>query len=213
MLNSEYTSVFPGWVKVLDENNNVELYIDPASFGAASQAFTTRNYQMFYPAAGWTRGKVRGLGVMKEFTDGDLDFLVDNRMNPIRYKEGSGLVIWGNETTYRKPSPLQLRSVNWLLIMIKYGLESALEFQLFELLDDRTINALETAIRTFMRDEIKAKGGVYDFQVSVSKIITDSDREQRRLPVFLGIKPTSDVKFIPVTLAVFSASQKIDVSL
>lgn len=213
MLNSEYTSVFTGWVKVLDENNNVELYVDPASFGAASQAFTTRNYQMFYPAAGWTRGKIRGLGVMREFTDGELDVLVDSRMNPIRYKEGSGMVIWGNETTYRKPSPLQQRSVNWLLIMIKYGLESSLEFQLFELLNERTMDALETAIRTFMRDEIKAKGGVYDFQVAVSSIITDSDKEQRRMPVFLGIKPTSDVKFIPVTLAVFSASQKIDVSL
>lgn len=49
--------------------------------------------------------------------------------------------------------------------------------------------------------------------MAVSSIITDSDKEQRRMPVFLGIKPTSDVKFIPVTLAVFSASQKIDVSL
>lgn len=213
MLNSEYTSVFAGWIRALDENNNIELYIDPASAAGASQAFTTRDYQIFYPAAGWTRGKVKGLGVAREFTAGDLDYLVDNRINPIRYKAGSGLVIWGNETTYRKPSPLQIRSVNWLLIMIKYGLESTLEFSLFELLNDRTIDNLETAIRTFMRDEVKAKGGVYDFQVEASKIITDSDREQRRLPVFLGVKPTVDSKYIPVTLAVFSASQKIDVSL
>ena len=213
MLNSEFSSVFSGWIKTLDENNNVEVYTDPASAAAASQAFTTRNYQIFYPSAGWTRGRVKGLGVLRAFTAGDMDLLVDNRINPIRYKEGSGMVIWGNETTYRKPSPLQMRSVAWLLIMIKYGLESSLDFQLFELNNERTYQALETAIRTFMRDEVKAKGGVYEFQVEVSKIITDSDKEQRRIPVFLGIKPTSDAKFIPVTIAVFSASQKIDVSL
>ena len=213
MLNSELVSVFTGWIKVLDENNNIELYIDPASAGAASQAYTTRNYRIFYPGAGWTRGKVKGLGVLREFSEGDMDFLVDNRMNPIRYKEGSGLVIWGNETTYRKPSPLQMRSVAWLLIMIKFGLESTLDFSLFELNDEDTYDRLETAIRTFMRDEVKAPGGVYDFQVEISKIITDSDKEQRRVPVFLGIQPTSDVKMIPVTLAVFSASQKIEVSL
>jgi hypothetical protein len=44
---------------------------------------------------GWERGRIRGLDVKVRFTEGDRDFLVDNRINPIRYKEGSGLVIWG----------------------------------------------------------------------------------------------------------------------
>lgn len=213
MLNTEKASMFTGWVKILDEYSQKEVWVAPDGFAAASQAFTTRNYQIFYPAAGWKRGKLMALDVKVKYSEGDRDWFVLNRINPIRYKKGSGLVIWGNETTLVKPSPMQLRSVSMLLIAIKYGLETALEYVPFELGTERTYSLVEGALDGFMRDDIKAKGGVYDYQLSISGVITDSDQDNRRMPVFLGIQPTMDIKEIPVTLAIFNKSVDIQVAL
>jgi hypothetical protein len=213
MLNTEKCSFFTGWVKVLDTYNQKEVWVAPDGFAAASQSFTTRNFQMFYPAGGWTRGKFDALDVQVKFSEGDRDWFVDNQINPIRYKKGSGLVIWGNETMLVKPSPMQLRSVAMLLIMIKYSVDAMLEYKTFELNNEDTWSAVEGAINGYMRDEIQAKGGVYSFQVSVKDVITDSDIDNRTMPVFIGIQPTSDIKLIPVTLAIYNKSADISVSL
>lgn len=210
-LNTHLCSIFTGWVKFLDTYNQKEVWVSPESFACASQSYTSRNYEMWNPAAGWNRGKIVALDVKVKFNEGDRDWLVDNRINPIRYKKGSGLVIWGNETTLVKPSPLQLRSVSMLLIVIKYGLDALLEYKTFELNNEATWGPLETAINSFMRDEIQAKGGVYDYNLAIKDIITPSDIDNRRMPIFLGIKPTMDIKEIPVTLAIFSSG--VDISI
>lgn len=212
-LNTELASVFTGWVKIYDEYNQKEVWVSPESFAVASQSFTTRNYQMWHPAAGWARGKVVALDVLVRFSEGDRDYLVENRINPIRYKKGSGLVIWGNETLLTKPSPLQLRSVAMLLIVIKAGLEGVLEYQTFELNNERTWAAVQGSLDGFMRDEIQAKGGVYKYTVAIKDVITPSDLDNRRMPIFLGIQPTMDIKEIPVTLAIFNSSVDINVAL
>lgn len=212
-LNSELVSLFSGWVLIQDDYNQKEIYVAPDGFAAAAQSFTTRNYNIFTPAAGWTRGKISALGVLRKFEESDRDYLVENRINPIRSKEGSGLVIWGNETTLTRPSPLQLRSVSMLLIAIKYGLENMLEYKTFDLNNERTWTQVEKSLDGFMRDEIKAKGGVVDYQVAVKKVITGSDMDNRRMPVFLGIKPTLDIQEIPVTLAIFNNTVDIQVAL
>lgn len=212
-LNTETCSLFAGWIKILDEYNQQEVWTSPESFAAASQSYTTRNSTMFTPAAGWTNGKIDGLDVKVKFSEGDRDYLVENRINPIRQKDGSGLVIWGNETLLTKPSPLQLRSVAMLLIVIKTGFESVLEYKTFDLNTERNWSIVEGSLNAFMRDEIKAKDGVYDYTVAVQDVITDTDIDNRRMPVFLGIQPTMDIKEIPVTLAIFNSSVDISVSL
>lgn len=212
-LNTDLVSFFAGWVLIQDDYNQKQIYVAPDGFAAASQSFTTRNFSMFTPAAGWTRGKINALGVLRDFDEGDRDYLIDNRINPIRSKEGSGLVIWGNETTLVKPSPLQLRSVAMLLIVIKNGLEKMLEYKTFEFNNERTWTQVEGALNGFMRDEIQAKQGVVDFQVAIKEVITPSDLDNRRMPIFLGIKPTMDIQTIPVTLAIFNNSIDIQVAL
>lgn len=211
-LNTSYASLFTGWVKIYDSYNKKEVWIAPDGFAAASQAFTTRNFAMWYPGSGWTRGKVVALDIKRKFSLGDRDFFDANQVNPIRYKSGSGMVIWGNQTLLTKPSPLQMRSVRMLLIVIKYGLEPMLEWKHFELNTERTWSIVEASINAFMRDEIKAKDGVMEYQIEISKIITPSDIENERMPIFLGIKPTGSIKTIPVTIGIFSASQTITVS-
>lgn len=213
MLDTHRGSVYSGWVKQFDEYNQLYVWTSPEAYAAASQSHTTTNYNIFTPAAGWIRGKIVGLDVRVRFSEPDRDFLVDNQVNPIRYKEGSGLVVWGNETLLSRPSPLQLRSVAMLIIAIKYGLENMLEYKNFDFNDERTWSIVEGSIDGFMRDEFKSKGGVYDYVVAVEDVVTNSDIDNRKMPVFLGIQPTMDIQLIPVTLAIFNKSVDIEVSV
>lgn len=208
-LNTEYASIFSGWIKVTDVYNQTKVWVAPSVFGVNAQSFVTRNYYMFTPAAGWVYGRLNGLEVTQHFTEGERDVLVDSQINPIRYREGWGLAIWGNETLYVKPSPLQLRSVAMLLIILKYGLENYLEFELFGMNNEPTWTKVESAIDTFIRDTLYIPGGLYAYQVSVKDFITDTDINNRKMPVFVGIQPTMDIKQIPVTLGIFNKSVEI----
>lgn len=206
-----HMSMFSGWIKYFDEYNQRYVWISPESFAAASQVFTTRNYQIFYPAAGWDRSSTTGaLDVRYHFSETDMDRLVDARINPI-HKDGGNIAIWGNETMLSKPGPLQLRSVAMLLIKIKAGIESMLKYKTFDLNNERTYALMEGSINAFMRDEIKAKGGVYDYKLAISSIVTPSDKDNRRVPVYLGIQPTYDIQEIPVTIGIFNSSATITV--
>lgn len=206
-------SGFTGWVKQFDEYSQTYVWTSPESYAAAAQSFTAREYAIFTPAAGWKRGVVTGLDVAAKFDEGERDYIVKTlRLNPIRYKEGSGLVIWGNETLLSRQSPLQLRSVAMLLILISNGLNSLLENFNFDFNDEGSWDKVQGAIDAFMRDDVKGKSGVYDYRVAVSEIITDTDIDNRRMPVFLGIKPTMDIQEIPVTIGIYNKAAEISVS-
>jgi len=211
-LDTEKASLFAGWVKIFDRYNQKYVWVGPDAFAAAAQSYTQRNYEMWYPAAGWLRGKITVIDSKIKPDEGTRDYLIDNKINPIKYVKGSGFVIWGNRTLYTKPSPLNDRNVAMLLIVIKYGLKNMLEYKLFELNTERTWNEVETSIRNFL-DDIKAKNGLYDYQVAVKSIITPEDIDNNRMPVFVGIKPTRAIKEIPVTLAIYNMGAKIEVKL
>lgn len=210
-LNSEFISMFTGWIEVTDVYNQTKVWVAPSVMGVNTQSFVTRNYYMFTPAAGWVYGRVDGLNIGYKFTDGERDALIEAQLNPIRHREGWGLAVWGNETMLVKPGPLQLRSVAMLLIILKYGLENYLEYKLFAMNNEPTWTEVENAISIFIRDTLFTPGGLYAYQVSVKKIITDTDIDNRRMPIFVGIQPTMDIKEIPVTLGIFNKSVSIAV--
>jgi len=208
-LNTEYCSLFTGWIEVTDVYNQTKVWVSPSVFGVNTQSFVTRNYYIFTPAAGWVYGRLNGFDITVKYTEGQRDALIDANINPLRYREGWGLAVWGNETLYVKPSPLQLRSVAMLLIILKYGLENYIEFKLFSMNREPTWTEIENVISIFIRDELFIPGGLYGYQVAVKDIITDTDINNRRVPVFVGIQPTMDIKEIPVTLGIFNKSVAI----
>ena len=154
MLNSSYASLFAGWVKVYDPYNQTEVWCSPVGFAAAAQAFTAEQYDMWYPAAGWNRGGFKALDVRRRFKPGERDYLVDNQICPIRYKQGSGLVIWGNDTLLTIPGPFQSRHVRMLVIVIKGGVSAYLEGKFFDLNSARGRQMIVEALTQYMADEI-----------------------------------------------------------
>ena len=213
-VSDPHVSLFSGWIKFFDSINQIYPWTSPESYAVVSQSYTTNTAAMFYPAAGWTRGRLSsGLEVKVKYSESQRDQLVESQINPIRFKANLGLAIWGNETLYTKPSPLQLRSIAMLLIVIKQGLLDMLEYKTFEFNNEYTWKQCQGTINAFMRDQIKAKGGVYDYKLSIKEVTTKTDIDNRRMNVFLGIQPTMDINLIPVTLAIYNSSIDISVDL
>jgi len=208
-MNTAFSSLFTGWIQVTDTYNQTLVWVAPSVFGIVSQSFVTRDYYMFTPAAGWVYGIVKGLNINVNYDLGQRNSLIAANINPIRYRVGYGLAIWGNETLYVKPSPLQLRSVAMLLIVLKYGLDTMLDFELFKENNQTEWTSVENTIKLFIKNTLFIPGGLYDYQVSITKIITDSDIDNRRMPIFIGLQPTEDIQLIPVTIGIFNKSVAI----
>lgn len=208
-LNSSSASLFSGWVEVADPYNQKNVWISPVGFAMAAQSYTANNFDMWYPAAGWVRGGFKALRVKRAFDEAERDILVSNQINPIRYKDGAGLSIWGNETLLSLPSVLQSRHVRMLIIVIKQGLRNYLEGKHYDLNTERGRSMIEAAINAYMRDVIG--DGVYGYTVAVEGYTTQTDITNKKVKVFLGIQPTLEMKEFQVDLTLFSANQKIEV--
>lgn len=205
-------SFYAGWQDYFDPDLQMTVQISPDGPAAACQSFTTRQYSFFYPAGGYDNGKVTySLKTVRDFSEGDQDYLVDNRINPFITDEGS-IILWGNETSLRKPSPLQIRSVAMLTLYIKHSVDGMLKYKTFTANNSTLWGQIQGAIDVFMRDQILARGGVYAYKVAVGEVTTDSDIDNRTVNVFIGIQPTSDTKFINCKIAIFNKASEITVS-
>lgn len=209
-LNTSYGSLFTGWVEVADPYNQKNVWISPVGFAMASQSYTAGTLAMWHPAAGWKNGGLKALRVKRAFSEAERDIFVDNQICPIRYKNGAGLSIWGNETLLTLPSVLQSRHVRMLLIVIKDGLRKYLEGKIYDLNTERGRTMIEAAINAYMRDEIG--DGVYGYTVAVNGYTTGSDIANKRVKIFLGIQPTLEMKEFQVDLTLFNANQKIEIA-
>lgn len=209
-LDDRIVSLFSGWIKVFDEINQVYVWEAPSTYAVCAQSYVTRERTIFTPAAGLINGMVSGLDVRYKFTEGERDLLVANQINPMKYDNGR-IAIWGNETLQSRPSPLQLRSVNFLLISLQVQMESLNEYKLFDFNNESTWVPLEGALDALLRDEYLAKGGVYAFDVAIQDVVTDTDINMRRMPIFVGLQPTLDIQKIPTTIAIYSKGAEIEV--
>jgi hypothetical protein len=87
-----------------------------------------------------------------------------------------------------------------------------LDYKLFEWNNQDTWTNVETAINAFMRDDVKAKNGVYDYVVAITDIITTQDIDNRRMPIYIGLQPTMDIKTISTTLAIYNSSLSLEIT-
>jgi phage tail sheath protein FI len=134
--------------------------------------------------------------VLQRFTEGQMDSLYDNGINPIRFAPGRGIVLWGQKTLLSRPSSLDRMNVRFLLMIIEDANEEALRDFLFELNDEQTRSQIRSLIESYM-ESIQARRGVTDFEVVCdSTNNTPADIDNNRLNVWLYVKPIKSVEFI-----------------
>lgn len=202
LATSSFGSIYAGWVYVLDKYNNREVWVDPTGFVGAVISKTAANYELWYPPAGWKRGALTVLDVYDHYDTGEMDYLYDNNINPIRWNSIRGIAVFGQKTTLTRPSALDRLNVRLMLCVIEPAIKFALEDFLFEFNTVATRANVTAMINTYMSN-IKSRYGVSDFKVKCDEENnTAYDIESHIMNVWLFVKPMNSVEYIPFSVII-----------
>lgn len=162
---ANYAAFYGPYVMVRDRGNNI--VVPPA--GYVSNNFLDK-YVTALPwstVAGARRGIISGRGVTGleyNLTKTDRDYLEPFGINPIIYQNGTGIVIFGNNTAQQNiQSALSSVHVREVLIYIQDGIAAILKNFVFEFNTPQNRLEIKTLADNFL-SQIKADGGVYDFK-------------------------------------------------
>lgn len=164
-LDSNYSALYTCDQLVVDNLNDITLYVPPSGFIARALARTDALYGPYgFAAAGMDRGDVPSLGSRFRYNQGQRDLLAEAQVNYIRTFIGQGFKIWEQFTCTKKPSALQYLNVRMLLIFIQASVKNSLLYNVFDPNDDITRQRIKSNIEQFL-DGIVAGRGLYRYKV------------------------------------------------
>lgn len=201
-LNSSRSAIYTPHVKIFDKFNDRDIFVSPDGFVGAAISFSAANFEIWFPPAGFRRGSITALDLRRRFTNGEMDILYDNSINPLRFAPGRGIFIWGQKTLSARPSALDRLNVRLLLIVIEPAVSEALEDFLFELNDEATRSIASALVSGFM-DNIQARRGVTAFRVVADESNNSAeDIDAGRMNLHLFVKPTRSLEEIPFSVVI-----------
>lgn len=200
--NTSYAAMYWPWIQVFDPVNNIKIWTPPSGHVARQYAFTDRTTETWYAPAGLNRGHiVPGLQLEHSATHGERDMLYGNgnAINPIINVPQQGITIWGQRTLQRKPSALDRVSVRRLLLYMEKTIATSANFLLFEPNTEILWNQFVDLVSPFAA-AVKAKQGLYDFQVRCDKTTNPPDAVDRgEMHGFVILKPVKAAEQIIIT--------------
>lgn len=130
------------------------------------------------------------------------DTLYENKINPITFLPGSGILNYGNKTEASTPSALDRINVARLIAFIRARLETIGKNFLFEPNDQITRDEISNSVSNLMNDLV-AKRGIYDYLV----VCDDSNNTPARIDrnelwVDIAIEPVKAVEFIYIPVRI-----------
>lgn len=162
--NSSYAALITPHLQVFDYFNNRNIWASPDGYLAGALVDAERNYEIWYPVLGYRRGVLDVTDVRRTFEKGDMDYLYNNGINPIRKVSGKGIVIWGQKTLQSAASALDRINVRMMLIKIEPAIEEYLENYIGELNTAETRNEVASIIEDYLKD-IQARKGISEYKV------------------------------------------------
>ena len=124
------------------------------------------------------------------------DTLYTNRVNPIAFFQGSGILNYGNKTRAPSTSALDRINVARLTGFLRRQLQTIATGFVFEPNDKLTRDELKQQIEQTLNDLV-AKRGVFDYLVVCDDTNNTSDRiDRNELYVDVAIEPTKAAEFI-----------------
>jgi len=204
--SSSYAAMYSPHVLIEDKFNDRQIYVSPDGYVGGIISETAANYEIWYPPAGARRGTLLVLDVRRRFLEGEMDLLFDKGINPIRFRPGQGIAVWGDKTLLGRPSNLDQLSTRLLLIVLEPAIAEALEDFEFELNDVASRALVESMINSYM-EGIKARRGVYGFMTVCNEDNnTPEDIGNDRMNVDLFVKPIRGIRYIEFTTIITRTS-------
>ena len=157
------------------------------------------NFPWFSPA-GTARGAVLN-AVKLGYNPSQLqrDKLYSNRVNPVIFLPGAGIVLYGDKTGFGKSSAFDRINVRRLFIYLENAISAAAKDQLFEFNDEITRTNFVNIVEPFLRD-VQAKRGIFDFRVVCDETNnTAAIIDNNEFVADIFIKPARSINFIGLT--------------
>jgi hypothetical protein len=127
------------------------------------------------------------------------DRLYSNRVNPVIFSPGSGIILFGDKTGLAKASAFDRINVRRLFIYIENAIKAAADDQLFEFNDETTRNNFLNIVDPFLRD-ILAKRGIQDYRVICDETNnTAAVIDNNEFIADIYVKPSRSINFVGLT--------------
>jgi len=157
------------------------------------------NFPWFSPA-GTARGAVLN-AIKLGYNPNQIqrDKLYTNRINPVIFSPGAGIVLFGDKTGFGKSSAFDRINVRRLFIYLEDAISAAAKDQLFEFNDEITRTNYVNIVEPFLRD-VQAKRGITDFRVVCDETNnTGAVIDNNEFVADIFIKPARSINFIGLT--------------
>ena len=127
------------------------------------------------------------------------DRLYSNRVNPVIFSPGAGIVLFGDKTGLAKASAFDRINVRRLFIFLEDAISAAAKDVMFEFNDSLTRNSFVYAVEPFLRD-IQAKRGIQDFRLICDETNnTAAIIDANEFIADIYVKPSRSINFIGLT--------------
>jgi phage tail sheath protein FI len=198
--SSTYAVFDSGYKYMYDRFNDTFRYVALNGDIAGTCARNDVNQFPWFSPAGTSRGTILN-AVKLAYNPGKVqrDKLYSNRINPVIFSPGAGIILFGDKTGYGKSSAFDRINVRRLFIYLEDAISAAAKDQLFEFNDEITRTNFVNIVEPFLRD-VQSKRGVYDYVVVCDETNnTAAVIDNNEFVADIYIKPARSINFIGLT--------------
>ena len=198
--SSSYAVFDSGYKYTYDRFSNTFRYIPLNGDIAGTCARNDINNFAWYSPAGTSRGAIlNAVKLAYNPSKSQRDRLYSNRINPIIFSPGSGIVLFGDKTALGKSSAFDRINVRRLFLYLEQAISAAAKDQLFEFNDEITRTNFVNIVEPFLRD-VQAKRGIYDYVVICDETNnTAAVIDNNEFLADIYIKPARSINYIGLT--------------
>jgi hypothetical protein len=198
--SSTYAVFDTGYKYMYDRFSDTFRYVPLNGDIAGTCARNDINNFPWYSPAGTSRGAIlNAVKLAYNPSRAQRDRLYSNRINPIIFSPGAGIVLFGDKTGYAKASAFDRINVRRLFIYLETAISTAAKDQLFEFNDEITRTNFVNIVEPFLRD-VQAKRGIFDYVVVCDETNnTAAVIDSNEFVADIYIKPARSINFIGLT--------------
>jgi hypothetical protein len=198
--SSTYAVFDSGYKYMYDRFNDTFRYVPLNGDIAGVCARNDLNNFPWFSPAGTNRGAIlNAVKLAYNPSKVQRDKLYSNRVNPVIFSPGDGIVLFGDKTGYGKASAFDRINVRRLFIYLEKAVSAAAKDQLFEFNDEITRTNFVNIIEPFLRD-VQSKRGIFDYVVVCDETNnTAAVIDNNEFVADIFVKPNRSINFIGLT--------------
>ena len=189
-----------GYKYMYDRFNDTFRYVPLNGDIAGTCARTDLQQFPWFSPAGTSRGAILN-AVKLAYNPGrkQRDALYTNRINPVIFSPGAGIILFGDKTGFGKSSAFDRINVRRLFIYLEDAISAAAKDFLFEFNDEITRTNFVNIVEPFLRD-VQSKRGIFDYVVICDETNnTPEIIDSNEFIADIYIKPARSINFIGLT--------------